>query len=1119
MNILLVSQCSKKALKETRRVIDQFAERTGERTWQTAITEQGLTTLRKLLKKTARRNTSVACHWIRGHNRTDLKWIVGNPRRFNSEGSVPTNVTGRDIVRAKDENVWHTAEDMRLLTAIAALFHDVGKANQAFQDKINPRKKTDSYEPYRHEWVSLRVFEAFVKNAIESVDAAQHDEAWLSTLTKIDEATDQQVQASLTKDKLSERVRSPFGKLPPVAQAVAWLILSHHKLPEPPEEVRGQTEFITRPAQILKSIKGPWNSPQSGKDWTGKELEAVWDFPKGTPFCSHIWRERLARTAAQALKRSSFIKAHWLRDPFTLHLSRLSLMLADHYYSGQNRVGVKSPWHDHAWGKTQKDTVFANTWREHGSKQNGKYNQALDDHLIGVYRHGHQMVRMLPALKESLPVITRHPELKKRTTNTRFAWQNKAYELAVSVRDNARQQGFFGINVASTGMGKTFANARIMYGLADERKGCRFSVALGLRTLTLQTGDAFKALLRLDEEDLAVMIGSKAVKALHDDNQGKDADVAQQPTEKVLGSESANEFADQDSYVSYEGMLGDGFLSKWLESSPKTNKLVNAPVLVSTIDHLMPATEGSRGGKQIAPMLRLLTSDLVLDEPDDFGLEDLPGLCRLVNWAGLLGSNVLLSSATLPPDLVQALFDAYQAGRRHYENAIGVNPSTTTNIVCAWFDEFQSSSIQVPDLDAFKLEHERVMAKRAAKLAQQEIRRRVELVSVAENNDDSLESRMAQRIWHSALALHESYHHLAPNGAAKVSFGLVRMANIKPLVTVAQQLMNLPSPHGVQIHYCVYHSQFLLLQRSHIERMLDTVLNRKDPEQLWQQPSVRDALNKAPNDQHIFVVLGSPVTEVGRDHSYDWAVVEPSSIRSLIQLAGRVLRHDQITKVTTPNIHLLEQNYRALQGDALAYVKPGFESATHTLATHKLEQLLDAHEYQTINALPRIQKNDVLEPTTRFVDLEHAALATQLWGEEKQTAHAYASVWWQQPCHWTNHIQRQLPFRRHTPSNDYCYYMEEVFDEPKMHRWHDDGALKLDDKQSFQQSPPPRLASGVHVWGGEFDYKQEIEVLAERLNLSLTEACIQFGSIQLRASSENNLWQRSDVLGFYKLIN
>lgn len=38
MNILLVSQCEKRALSETRRILDQFAERRGERTWQTPIT-------------------------------------------------------------------------------------------------------------------------------------------------------------------------------------------------------------------------------------------------------------------------------------------------------------------------------------------------------------------------------------------------------------------------------------------------------------------------------------------------------------------------------------------------------------------------------------------------------------------------------------------------------------------------------------------------------------------------------------------------------------------------------------------------------------------------------------------------------------------------------------------------------------------------------------------------------------------------------------------------------------------------------------------------------------------------------------------------------------------------
>src|SRR5690625_2117378 len=136
MNVLLVSQCSKRALTNTRRIIDQFAERLGDRTWQTAITLEGLNTLRKLLRKTARKNTAVACHWIRGKDHSELMWIVGNASKFNLQGAVPTNTTGRNILRASDENDWHTGEDIKLLSQMAGLLHDLGKASVAFQQRL-----------------------------------------------------------------------------------------------------------------------------------------------------------------------------------------------------------------------------------------------------------------------------------------------------------------------------------------------------------------------------------------------------------------------------------------------------------------------------------------------------------------------------------------------------------------------------------------------------------------------------------------------------------------------------------------------------------------------------------------------------------------------------------------------------------------------------------------------------------------------------------------------------------------------------------------------------------------------------------------------------------------------
>ena len=42
MNVIFISQCQKKALSRTRKILDAYANRMGDNTWQTAITEEGL---------------------------------------------------------------------------------------------------------------------------------------------------------------------------------------------------------------------------------------------------------------------------------------------------------------------------------------------------------------------------------------------------------------------------------------------------------------------------------------------------------------------------------------------------------------------------------------------------------------------------------------------------------------------------------------------------------------------------------------------------------------------------------------------------------------------------------------------------------------------------------------------------------------------------------------------------------------------------------------------------------------------------------------------------------------------------------------------------------------------
>ena len=132
-------------------------------------------------------------------------------------------------------------------------------------------------------------------------------------------------------------------------------------------------------------------------------------------------------------------------------------------------------------------------------------------------------------------------------------------------------------------------------------------------------------------------------------------------------------------------------------------------------------------------MLRLMSGDLVLDELDDFDIADLPALMRLVHWAGLLGARVLLSSATLPPALVQGLFEAYRNGRQHYQRNRGDRPGAAErmpDVCCAWTDEFSADAADCADAAAFASAHQAFAAKRVARLAKAQVRRRCALLAL-----------------------------------------------------------------------------------------------------------------------------------------------------------------------------------------------------------------------------------------------------------------------------------------------------------------------------------------------------------------------------------------------------
>lgn len=1109
MNVLFISECSGNALKETRRILDQFAERRGQRTWQTSVTQQGLEAIRLLLRKTARKNTAVACHWIRGIDRTDLLWTVGNPRHFNSRGAIPTNTTSRDLMRCTDENNWHTLQEICLVARLAALLHDLGKACRAFQSRLKTREHLGR-NLYRHEWISLRLFESFVNG--------EDDLSWLARLASATPDDAAEWTNKLIKDGPECISDKPFHNLPgPIAKAVGWLVLTHHRLPISPETVVSNGVFETFP----NCITAHWNEICAQSD--PSRISPYWEFEHELPVATRRWCERAKRIGSQMQNRLTRL-GEIIHNPFAMHVARMCLMLSDHNYSSlmtaeEGRIEGQPGY-----------PVFANT------VPSGALNQPLDEHLMGVERFTAQTVYSLPQIADDLPSITRIRALRQRSADPRYQWQDTAYETASSVRATAAIHGAFIVNMASTGTGKTMANAKIMYALSDSESGMRCAFALGLRTLTRQTGAEYRTRLGLTENEVATVAGGGSVNALRDYFAGIAAKRDLQPSTDTVsvgdltGSESIEDLIPEDEHVVYDesAEIHPSLSRLFKRKGSNERKLLGAPILVCTIDHLMPCTESLRGGHQIAPVLRLLSSDLVLDEIDDYDIDDLPAVGRLMNWAGMLGCRVLISSATLPPALVQGMFESYIAGRKAFEFNRGQIPNEMTSVICLWVDEFGTKSNKCESITDFERWHHVFASERAARLRDARVTRKGRLAqfdSVPKKARQSLASLIAT----TARELHDLHGDIVPNHDKKVSFGLVRMANIDPLIDVAQHLFEqVHMPDGYVVHLCVYHSQFPALMRSALEELLDRVMNRHLPEAVYDINEVRSQLESSQVQNHIFMVLSSPVSEVGRDHDYDWTIVEPSSMRSIIQIAGRVGRHRQ-KSCLTPNVVILDRNLKAAETPgAVAYWRPGFECSAYRLSKQTLDVLTTQEELNVITARPRILPRIDLSPRISLVDLEHARLAdlfrSQLVDAERPVSTIAKTLgafsWWSEShATLTGVLQKLQPFRQQTERHvDLFLKPNESCTDFTLHRIEVEGRAKFG---VFARETTPveslldriqlRANDSIRPWG-QTNYLQALTQLSDDSGEPILDCARKFGSVTL--PDDLNGWRFHSALGF-----
>lgn len=379
--------------------------------------------------------------------------------------------------------------------------------------------------------------------------------------------------------------------------------------------------------------------------------------------------------------------------------------------------------------------------------------------------------------------------------------------------------------------------------------------------------------------------------------------------------------------------------------APVFRQLIEAPVLVATVDHLM-GVAAPVNSRFLPQAVRVLTSDLVLDEIDQYGPEDLAALCRLAYQVGAGGRRLIIMSATLTPDVVEAFYRAYRAGWSAHAAVSGA--ANTVNLLCTG-DAPKSCAVKAgaevisPTLDRCRNAMLDALDRAPA------LRRGRILPSCASWKE------LVEQVDESCSILHDN--HAARIDGVRVSAGLVRMTRISHTAALAAQLPAGFHQGRLRLKLCL-HSRLPSLHRAWIETLLKRALTRKggDPDaglaELCRRFGVFERAARGGVKEIELVTIASPAIETGNNLDFDCAVIDPVSLRAVIQAAGRVNRH-RLLSVTVPNVVLLGRSPVAMQAGRLE--RPGVE--TRPASETKVHR-------ETLDAFPKRSTADLIGAET-----------------------------------------------------------------------------------------------------------------------------------------------------------
>ena len=953
MHVILICASEKRAIARTAAVLDAYALRIGDRTWQSPMTVEGLSEVRAALRRNASKSTAVACWRNDGRTRMRLLWTVGRAKAFTRDGAFAVATKSRKV----RVELPRFARAAAVVANAGGLAHDLGKYAEAFQKKLQSAKPIA--DAIRHEWLSAELLDCLDQERNQDNIETGFAAAWVIAT---EHAIDRHVDST---------TGTPFARaLGSARDALKFAVVTHHRLPYEGDAVNKHsmsgamnpgTYFRDGDRSAHRKFIGPTPAKLLGRLHKAIQRCDAIDYTGDAPIL--FWR-------AVAL------------------FARIALILADHSVSAR-------PFDERLPRDATK--AFANTKKIGASR---RLDQPLEQHLDNVGSLAGDLVHKLWSYKPPALCAASREHIDERSPPGRFEWQDRAVD-AVHRAGTSIGTPTLVLNVAATGSGKTRANVRLLSALRKDAD-LRIATALNLRSLTLQVAESYRKELGIELDELDCIIGDRRAMELHGANQA--ADPQDDDDNPVEAEFEASESGDPP----------PPWLEPFFERRPKMRSVVATPMLVSTIDFLVAAGEPNMQAHHAIAMTRLMSSDLILDEIDSYDPKALVAVLRLVLYAAFWGRNVVASSATLSVVVANALHKVFEFGCRMRSAAMDLNLSWRVVFVS---DTAQTRVLTRPDLAQYAVQYLAFIEETLAPLACKPLRpaalwpMTLPVVIETQRNNPRRQApppvatpaKTRAECWNEHVAeaaddMHRRHGwdlQLPGGRTVRVSMGLIRVANIGPCIDLAKHLAN---TRADKVRVAAYHSQLLMLQRWHVERSLDELLTRKGDDARWKRAiganaDVLASFDPQTNDLSL-IVVATPVEEIGRDHDFDWAVIEPSSTQSIVQCAGRVNRH-RLVDVGSPNVAVLQYNKRAWDlpaqiGEAVVFKWPGLESHDSHQHIKDLGQLFDWSQVQQIDARLRFDCRQ-----HKFPEFDDAALkaATTKWLDRLTRDDAHGNLW------------------------------------------------------------------------------------------------------------------------------